>query len=454
VGFRFRLSSSWRDSLRHRSTARQIRALLAAAAILLVEISLGEFADPGSRVSWQARLDTSLPATVHALAVSLLARIRRVWTAPEVRLGLTAFLALRLLTAGWALVARQIVNEPFPPDPILRPFFSVQVEANPLLEPWQRWDTLHYQAIAERGYAAFEGALFAPPLYPLAMRLASTLVSGNTLLAGILVSNLACALAFIAFAHLALRELEPLRASRRSVLYLASFPASFFLVAAYTESLYLLAAILVLLHLRKQQWLRAGTWGAVACMTRLPGVVVLAPILFAVATTEKRAPRAWAGVVIASLGAVLFPLYVWATSGAAPWLPLIAQAQRFRGGFSFPGLNLVDAVRNLLAGEFVVADVLDLLALLLFMFLTFHVWRRLPRVYGVYYTAFLLLLLARRASVYPLIGTSRYVLALFPAFFVLAQFGEQPWIHRAILYTFWAGLLFMAGEFAIWGWIG
>ncbi len=75
-------------------------------------------------------------------------------------------------------------------------------------------------------------------------------------------------------------------------------------------------------------------------------------------------------------------------------------------------------------------------------------------MYGVYYTAFLLLLLARRASVYPLIGTSRYVLALFPAFFVLAQFGEQPWIHRAILYTFWAGLLFMAGEFAIWGWIG
>jgi hypothetical protein len=53
-----------------------------------------------------------------------------------------------------------------------------------------------------------------------------------------------------------------------------------------------------------------------------------------------------------------------------------------------------------------------------------------------------------------LIGTSRYVLALFPAFFVLAQFGEKPWIHRAILYGFWGGLLFMAGEFAIWGWVG
>jgi len=418
----------------------------------LVGLSLERHTRPDC--SWRARLNSPPLSLSRTFALAVQASIRRVWTAPEVRLGLTAFLALRLLTFFWAWGVRQVVDEPFRPDPILRPYFSVQVEANPLLEPWQRWDTLHYQAIAESGYDAFEGALFAPPLYPLAMWLVSQLVRGNTLLAGILVSNLACALAFVAFAHLAMLELESSRASRRSVLYLASFPASFFLVAAYTESLYLLAAILVLLHLRKQQWLRAGTWGAVACMTRLPGVVVLAPIVFAVATTEKRAPRAWAGVLIASLGALLFPLYVWATSGAAPWQPLIAQAQRFRGGYSFPGLNLVDAVRNVLAGEFVVGDVLDLVALLLFVPLTYSVWRKLPRVYGVYYVAFLLLLLTRRAGVSPLIGTSRYVLALFPAFFVLAQLGEKPWIHRAILYSFWGGLLFMAGEFAIWGWVG
>ena len=31
---------------------------------------------------------------------------------------------------------------------------GVLLETNPWLEPWQRWDTPQYQAIAERGYTA------------------------------------------------------------------------------------------------------------------------------------------------------------------------------------------------------------------------------------------------------------------------------------------------------------
>ncbi len=49
-----------------------------------------------------------------------------------------------------------VVNKEYPPtdtspDPILRPYQGVTPETNPWLEVWQRWDTLHYQAIAERG---------------------------------------------------------------------------------------------------------------------------------------------------------------------------------------------------------------------------------------------------------------------------------------------------------------
>jgi hypothetical protein len=396
----------------------------------------------------------TLDLKVRSLALRIQSSLRRTCNAPDVRLGLTAFLALRLVTAVWAWGMRQVYDQPLPPDPILRPYLDVRTETNPWLEPWQRWDTLHYQAVAERGYTAFEGALFAPPLYPSAIRLSTGVAGGNTLLAGILVSNLASALAFVSFSRLAFLELRATRLSRRSVLYLASCPAAFYFVAAYTESLYLLAAVLVFLHLRNQQWLRVGVWGAVACLTRLPAAVILVPIAYAALILHWRQPKAWISVVVASLGALAFPLYVWIGIGAAPWEPLVVQAARFRGGFAIPGANLVEAARRIALGSFYVGDMLDVIAVLLFAALLLPVWRKLPRVYGLYYLSFLLLHLTWKAGDSPLSGMSRYVLSLFPAFFVLAEFGEKPWMHRAILYSFWGGMLFMLGQFAIWGWVG
>lgn len=380
--------------------------------------------------------------------------IRLTWSDPAVRLGLTAFIVLRIVTAVWLWGIRQVFDQPLPPDPFYRQYVGVEVETRPWLEPWQRWDTLQYQAIAERGYLSFESSLFVPPLFPLAIRLTGELIGGDTLLAGILISNLACAAAFVAFARLAFLELESRAAARRSLLYLAFSPAAFFLVAAYTESLYLLAAVLVVLYLRRQHFLRAGFWGAVACLSRSPGVVVLVPMIFSALTAGPRNLRAWGGVLMATLGALAFPLYVWLLLKVPPWTPVIVMAARQRGGFSIPGANVLEALRQIVANEFFAADILDLLAIVLFGLLAIPVWRRLPRVHGIYYATLLGLLLSRMGTDAPLLGTARYVLSLFPAFLVLGEFGENPWVHRAILYTSWLGILYMSAQFAVWGWVG
>jgi hypothetical protein len=83
---------------------------------------------------------------------------------PGFKLALLAFIVTRIALSAWVMIVRQVYDQELPPDPLLRPYVGVEVTDNPLLEPWQRWDTLHYQAIAERGYQAFAVALFTPPL--------------------------------------------------------------------------------------------------------------------------------------------------------------------------------------------------------------------------------------------------------------------------------------------------
>jgi hypothetical protein len=383
-------------------------------------------------------------------------RIARLLRDPSVRIALATFIIIRVVLSVWMWGVRQAYPVPLPPHPILRPYVGVAVETNPWLEPWQRWDTLHYQAIAERGYAAFDSALFVPPLYPLLMRGLGALLGGRTLLAGILISNLACLGCLIAMYRLTLQEMADSAAARRSVIYLASFPAAFFLLAAYTESLYLLAAILALYAVGNKRWWTAGVWGAVASLTRLPGALIVVPLAYAAweAWRREHAWPVWSAVVLTLIGAAVFPLYVWLGLHLPPWTPLLVQSARFGGGLTWPGANMLEAARRILAGQFYVADVLDLVFLLIFLMCAVPVCRKLSRVCAIYYAVLLLSYLTRIGGQEPLLSTARYVLALFPALMLWGKWGERPWVNRFILYPAWVGLLFMSGQFAVWGWVG
>jgi hypothetical protein len=105
-------------------------------------------------------------------------------------------------------------------------------------------------------------------------------------------------------------------------------------------------------------------------------------------------------------------------------------------------------------GEAFLADWLDIVFILLFIALAIPVWLNLSRISSVYYFSFLGLYLVREAGVQPLLGTARYVLLLFPAFIVLGMIGKSKNMNRLILYSSWILLFFMAGQFAIWGWVG
>jgi hypothetical protein len=384
-------------------------------------------------------------------------RLSQIWRDPAWRTAVLVFLVLRLVLSVWMWGVRQIYAQPLPPDPQYRQYVGTRPESNPWLEVWQRWDTLQYQALAERGYGSFGLSLFVPPLYPVLMRGASLLTGGNTLVSGMLVSNIFYLLGLVAFYRLVFREMKDHPAARRAVVYLASFPTAFFFLAAYTEALYLCGAVIVFEALRSERWLWAGVGGALASLSRLPGVLVVVPLLY-VAWEDLRQGRGvrvgvWGAIGLTLLGAAVFPLYVWLGLGLPPWTPLVVETLRHSGSYTWPGANLLAAIRQALSGQFVMTDVIDSTFLTAFILLAVPVWRKLPRVYGVYYLAPLALYLTSIAASQPLIGIPRYVLVFFPVFMLLGQWGKNTWVNRLVLYVSWAGLLFLSGQFAIWGFV-
>jgi hypothetical protein len=369
---------------------------------------------------------------------------------------LLVFLVTWIFLWGWMWLIQRIYPTDISPDAVLRPYMGVTPETNSWLEVWQRWDVLHYQAIAERGYQAFETALFTPPLYPILIRLVSLTLYDNTLLAGLIVSALFCAASFITFHRLAQFELGSRQLADRTVFYFAIFPTSFFLFAPYTESLFMLGAVSCLLALRQNKWLAAGAWGMLAASSRLTGMVMLLPITWAAWGHWKRTRewKAWLAPSLTLFAAILFPLYTWLGLGKSIFAPFEAQSARFHGGFTIPGLNMLAALRQIFLNRYAFTNFWDLVFMLIFLGCGFLVWKQLPRLYGIYYFAFVVIYLMRIADIYPLLSMMRYVLALFPAFLVLARYGQNPITHRVISFTFLLGLLFFSAQFAIWGWVG
>lgn len=366
-------------------------------------------------------------------------------------------LGLRLALSAVAVVVYALVPPLMPADAIQRLSLGVETITGPLLGAWQRWDTLWYLLIATRGYAPHDTSVFAPPLYPLLVRLAGDILGGQYLLGGLVVSNVAYALALWLFYRLTAWELDETTA-RRSVVYLALFPTAFFFLAGYSESLFLLFSVAAFYAARRGRWDLAGAAGLLAGVARLQGFLILVPLAVEYARQHGLGRRliSWnlLGLAAVPLGMMAFMAYVYGIVGAdSPLAPFLVHSQRVHGGLTWPGQALWDGVWVIVTGQFIYADVLDLLAVTLFAALTVAVLRRLPLTYGVYMVVSLWVILSKTGFPQPLESASRLVLPLFPGFMILGLWGRNPWVHRLVVYPSLLLLLVLTGIFAAWGWV-
>lgn len=209
-------------------------------------------------------------------------------------------------------------------------------EVGRYLETLCIWSCEWYSSIAERGYdlsprtngysVRANWAYF--PLFPLGLSAVKAVSGLPLLVAGFLLSN-----AYVVAAAMAVRPLfgDASRAYWLFVVTLLAGPFTFLFSTLYSEGLFILLTIVVLVALRRGNYLAAGVWGALLSATRPTGVLIVFAILAQVVIDHRRNGGSWRALppriitdpkvmlafVVAPLGLFAYMAYLYMHVGDA-----------------------------------------------------------------------------------------------------------------------------------------
>jgi hypothetical protein len=326
--------------------------------------------------------------------------------------------------------------------------FGPQPHSSLLLELWERYDTDWYLKIAQAGYDAHDGSMAYLPLFPLLIRLLGGMV-GDDLLAALLISNLALLLGLY-FLYSLTSELMGPATARRTLIYFVIFPTSFFFYAAYTESVFFLWVVFAFHAARRQRWVLAGILGMLATLTRIQGVLVIAPLLFIWYRLEwKKRGSAWhvLPLLLMPLAFLAFQLYTGGNFTASLQTHWLARA-------SLPWENFILAIRAFFEATGSSVTLFNLVVGLGFLCMCIPMWKRLPKEFFFYTALVLLVPLFRTNEDEALVSYGRYALAAFPVFMLLGCWGKKPWVNRLVVYLGLPLALYFCARFLMWSWVG
>jgi hypothetical protein len=344
----------------------------------------------------------------------------------------------------------------FDPAGVTAPFNYL---GNLLVSPFARWDSVWYLTVSLHGYGHQLARMAFFPLYPGLMAALGSVI-GSDLVAGILVSMAAFAIALVALHRLAWLDLGE-SAAQTTVMLIAFCPMAYFFSAVYTEALYLALSVGCLLCARRGRWWWAGLLGGLAAASRNSGVMLIVPVvllfLYGPRSDREQASARWASggfdgwrrllprhglrpsilwalLIPAGLGAYMLFLGLSSGNALSPFHAEAVWGRQFAGPFGGVWKGLVaawDGLRQLAHGTttpryFPVGTGNPLHVgtqnLMLFGFLALGVlaligvFRRLPFAYGAYCLVSLAMPLSYPAPDQPLASLPRYEVVLFPLF--------------------------------------
>jgi Dolichyl-phosphate-mannose-protein mannosyltransferase len=329
----------------------------------------------------------------------------------------------------------------------------------PWVGPWQRWDALWYEHIARSGYGRGTADAAFSPLYPGLVHLLTQLTGAQPALAALLLSTVALTAALVVLHHLVRTDLAPGTADR-TILYLSLAPVAFFLLAGYTESLFLLLAAGTLLAARRRRMGVAGGLAGLATLCRPTGVLLAAALLVEVLADVRRRRRGSHPALTPAHLAVLLPLV--AAAGWDLWIRVrlgvpggaLALQREVWGNHPVPPwTTLHDSLRTVLGGEHP-EEALNLVSSLALLLALPLMWGRLPASYVAYAAVSALPIVCRESLVTPQESSARYLLAVFPVFVLLARAGRRRWVDRLVLAGFPVLLGALVAHFAHFGFLG
>jgi hypothetical protein len=318
---------------------------------------------------------------------------------------------------------------------------SMHLPREGFLQIWHRWDAVHYLAIAQHGYSGpgtvgYVSAFW--PLLPLLVR-GSSVLGLSPIAAGMAISLVAALVATGYLYRLAETDFGE-GTGRKAVLYLLLFPTAVFLIAPYSEPLFLAGAVPAFYYARTRRWLAVAPAAFVAVAARPAGMFLLVGLAVEFLVQRdyswRSVLRVGAVLLVALLPLLAYLSYLWAIRGS-PFAFLtderVGWLREFKGPVSaflttirFVGdPDVVPNFRIAYAGELVAAMV----------GVAFTAWAASKRLWG--YAAFM------GTSLVPLLVSTYYfslprvLLSLFPVVLLIASFTrDRDLAHTIVLAIF------------------
>jgi Gpi18-like mannosyltransferase len=301
---------------------------------------------------------------------------------------------------------------------------------NPYFWAWGNFDGQRYVSIAQNGYKNGEFVYF--PVYSLLINLLSK-IFGNGLvtlnLIGQIISNLSFLISLFGFYKLARIDLSE-KVSKMALILLLIFPTSFYFASVYTESIFFALLVWSFYFIRQKRWFLASVLGMVISATRVTGVFVFLFMLIEWIIQLKSFKNNFTNfpktifLVPIGLGTYLYYLYIKSgnilsfftqqahvgehRSSSLIFLPQIYYRYIFK---IIPNLNF-----NYFPMTYTV--IFEFLLTTLFLIIMVTLFFRSRLSYAIYALIGIILptLLGSFSSM------PRYVLVIFPSFFLLALY--------------------------------
>jgi len=334
----------------------------------------------------------------------------------DTRSALAMMLITKVLILALGVIAYQVIDDTAFPS--LRAALGV----------WNLWDAPHYLDLAQYGYETTgERAnwLVFYPLYPWLTRLVGTPL-GDYLVGAFVVTTIASFVAVVLLYRLVRLDHDAATANR-AAWFFCIFPTAYILHIGYTESLFIALVLGAFLAARGERWPLVGLLGALACLTRVNGLLLLPALaiepLLLLWRTRRFDPR-WLWLAAIPLGFVGYLALNYRVTGD-PFAFLTITRERWYKSFAPPwtGVGAMLASRGW-RPPFEVWTVVWQQALFLVIGVAGAVaaWLRLRPSYAVWVTLNLLLF----TSTSFVLSVPRYSLILFPLPLLAALLARRP----------------------------
>jgi len=382
---------------------------------------------------------------------------------------LTLFLriGLGLIMAGTWLKVKPyllpVINTA--PSPYGRLAVPMQPPWDTLLAVWVRWDASHHLNLAMNGY--FDLSVASSVFYPLfatITRLFTNMLGLDYVISGLSISTIFTIISFMLLYMLAKATFDE-QTAKWSVLVLAVYPTSFFLLAPFTESLFLALTLAAFWAAETKRWGLTGIFGFLASLTRGPGI--LTPIALAALAWRQWKDNKYhiiskpmlftmLGLTLPILGGLAF--LFWRKYSGFPPVSVVLE-EYFGLVVTNPISGLINAIIQWI-GVRDITTTLELFTAVLFIFLSVSMIKKIfwnKPEWCIYTVINLAIFFSKQSYVHSsLQSISRYVLVLFPIYIFLGHWIAQQGYRTRLIYISISsiGLSVLTVYYTLWIFVG